>query len=510
MLAVAGVGCSSAPDAQALEEQRQQQRALNTRLLGECLGLFVDADNDSLQTDEMLRDYYADSTHTCLWVNDLMPTAESDSLLATLQREARRAGFPPAAFGLDTIAADIDSLHRVSTDSLCPRHIGQLARVEYLLSKAYLRFVKGQRHGFVDNPENLLNKNEYVHNASEQHIKPLPSSFADEAISHARDGQAIAYVLQSRPTSALYQRYEQQLPVATDTLTRRRLMANMERERWHHANRPSASDAKYVLVNAAAQQLWAVGPDTVLQMRVVCGARRSKTPLMRCTIGSVEVNPEWHIPPKLVRDEVSAHAGNAAYFERLHYVILNSKGDTVPPESVTREQMAANHFRVNQLRGPGNALGRLKFNISNPFSVYLHDTNQKGAFSRADRALSHGCVRVQKPYELACFVLGLNEVDHEATLDQLRVAIGMTPTTEKEQQFLADHADDPAAILNHAGRWRGVPGNVPVYIIYNTLYPSPVDDKMETWGDPYGFDALLLKAMTPYLQTPAPALPPSP
>ena len=490
VLVITSVSCTHSNDSVSPEERRQQQYALNTRMLSECLGQFAAQGSDSLLADKALNDFYRDTLVQRLWVPELAPTAEADSLVAVLSREARIAGFPATAFDLKQIRFDLDSVRRVSTDSLQPMHIEQLARIEYLLTKAYLRFVKGQRYGFVDNPDKLLL-------TSNQHIRQAPGGFLRKALDEAVAGRAVSFVVGSRPSSPLYKRLEELLAQAKDSASLRRIMANMERERWTNPNHPKDTTEKHVLVNVAAQQLWAVSADTVFQMRTVCGARASRTPLMRGDITLVVVNPLWRIPPKIVRDEISRHGGDASYFQRHRYFITNSQGDTLHPSTVSSDDLAACRYRVTQHRGPGNSLGRLKFHFANSFSVYLHDTNNPGAFGRADRCLSHGCVRVKRPFDLACFLLGLDAERDAQRLDRLRVAIGQEPLGDEERAWLAEHGEDQTLVLNRCPDL-GVRPAVPVYIIYYTIYPNPESDKLETWGDPYGFDRDLCRALRLY------------
>lgn len=494
---MAAAGCQPKNGTADLSKERQRQYVLNSQLFSKGLGRLVLDDHDSLSTDSLLRSYYADSTSTRLWVDRLAPTAGADSLLALLERKARRAGFSPSLMGLTQMRQQLDSLNRVDQDSLRPEHLEWLAQLEYGLTKNYLRFARGLRYGFVEHPEKVLNSTGMN---SLQHIATPPRAFGRKALGEASRGNAVAFLSEGGCEDTLYLKMEAQLASATDAAVRKRLIANMERCRWHHSNRPNA-DEKYVLVNVAAQQLWAVSADTVLQMRIVCGARGSRTPLMKGMLSTIVVNPYWYIPAKVVRDEIGPHGGDAAYFRRHHYFITDGNNDTIPPEKVTREQLQANRYRVTQHRGAGNALGRLKFNFHNPFSVYLHDTNTPGAFKRADRALSHGCVRVQRPFDLALFLLGLDPDDEDdaKTIDRMRVAIGMQPLTDEERQWLEEHGDDREAVLNRSGN-RYIRPHVPVYIIYYTLYPNPEDGRLQTWGDPYGYDTLLLKAMNHYVQ----------
>ena len=90
-----------------------------------------------------------------------------------------------------------------------------------------------------------------------------------------------------------------------------------------------------------------------------------------------------------------------------------------------------------QSSGRHNALGLIKFDFPNPESVYLHDTNNKGAFKRRVRALSHGCVRVQNPFDLAAVIYELNGYD-EKRLEELGIIVGNEPTTEDGEKYLEE------------------------------------------------------------------------
>ena len=90
---------------------------------------------------------------------------------------------------------------------------------------------------------------------------------------------------------------------------------------------------------------------------------------------------------------------------------------------------------MEQSSGKHNALGLIKFNFPNGESVYLHDTNNKGAFKRRNRALSHGCVRVEQPLELATLLFQMNDYDEE-DMEQVMIILGEEPVSEEGEEFL--------------------------------------------------------------------------
>ena len=301
------------------------------------------------------------------------------------------------------------------------------------------------------------------------------------------------YLWESKPASDVYQTLQQRLAQTTSKEERRKLAVNMERSRWQ-VTQP-APVGRTVIVNIAAQQLWAVGADSVLNMRICCGATATKTPLLISTISHIQVNPEWVIPHNIVKTDVARHGGDSAYFARNHYSIIDrSTGDTLNPVNVSGDALNSGRLRVSQRGGAGNSLGRIVFRFQNNFSVYLHDTNNRGAFQRERRTLSHGCVRVQDPFGLACFLLP--ELD-ERMLDRLRISMDLPPVTDDGREYLEEHADDPRPF--RLITYRDVSPHVPVYIIYYTAYPNPTTGAIDLWPDIYGYDTAITGAIKPFL-----------
>ena len=211
-------------------------------------------------------------------------------------------------------------------------------------------------------------------------------------------------------------------------------------------------------------------------------------------ISHVEVNPEWVIPLNILKNEVVHHAGDSAYFVRNHYHIVDrSSGDTLNPVQVSAAQLSSGRVRVAQRGGPGNSLGRIVFRFQNNFAVYLHDTNNHGAFKRDRRTLSHGCVRVADPFGLACFLMP--EMD-ERLRDRLRLSMDLAPVTDYGREYLSEHAEEPRPFRLIS--YREVSPCVPVYLVYYTD-PNPASGTIEQWPDLYGYDAAIRRAAGYYL-----------
>jgi len=229
----------------------------------------------------------------------------------------------------------------------------------------------------------------------------------------------------------------------------RQIAANMERWRWL----PRPLPAMRVTVNAASATLSvAEGDGTQLELRTIVGTREHPTPVLGATISSLLLNPPWEIPSSIATNEIWPRQWNdAGYFER---------------EGI----LAADSGQLRQSPGPRNALGRIKFEMPNGLDIYLHDTPTRYLFERSSRFFSHGCIRVEKPEQLALY---LRTQDPEWTATAIRRAIATGRTIRLS-----------------------VKPEVPVYVLYFT---SLVDERgtVMFYDDIYDRDPPLTAALFP-------------
>jgi murein L,D-transpeptidase YcbB/YkuD len=225
---------------------------------------------------------------------------------------------------------------------------------------------------------------------------------------------------------------------ADETARRDHIRASMERWRWM----PRALGDDYVWVNVPTYTLALMHGTTVAARHVVVvGAPKTPTPMLSATIGSVIVNPWWTLPPKVLAEGQGKRYAAARGFV---YATIGGKA------------------YVRQKPGPDNALGRMKIDMPNPYAIYLHDTPAKWAFGKPERALSHGCIRVQ----------GIATLAGDLTAPDT-VADAMTNLTTHTLQ---------------------TPKRVPVYIVYFTAAPD-AGGKVVLYGDPYDRDPELVAAL---------------
>lgn len=188
----------------------------------------------------------------------------------------------------------------------------------------------------------------------------------------------------------------------------RTLEINLERRRW--VDRTLGD--RHIFVNIPDFRLFAVdGHHTDLMMNVVVGLSREwQTPSLSSEITHLIVNPQWHVPTNIIKKELLAKIQNNPNYiakERMKAYHVTESGTELiaDPASFNWSDASPGALRLVQKEGAGNALGRLKFMFPNPFDIYLHDTPQQKFFARWMRALSHGCIRVEKPLDLAEFVM---------------------------------------------------------------------------------------------------------
>ncbi|MGE0826647.1 MAG: murein L,D-transpeptidase [Candidatus Binatia bacterium] len=188
----------------------------------------------------------------------------------------------------------------------------------------------------------------------------------------------------------------------------RQLILNLERWRWF----PRDLEQCAVIVNIAGFTLDVVEEGSeVLNMRIIVGKPYSRTPVFRSAINAVELNPAWHVPYSIATKELlPLIRRDPSYLTKHNMTVLQGSGantQRVAPGAINWWALSRRYFpyRLRQEPGPQNALGRLKFHLPNPFSVYLHDTPTQALFAQSVRAFSHGCIRIEKPVELAAYAL---------------------------------------------------------------------------------------------------------
>lgn len=472
---------------QALFDGKVPVSVFNDSLIVSHLNQLAATETSKLEADQRTADHYKDSLKSLLWIDYLGVNSRADSLLAYLQ-QVEEMGLKKSAFFVDSIRQDMERLRTLKADSAVTDMNQVVARLEYHLTKACLRYVYGQRYGFVNPTKAFKNTGIFSLN-----IEAPAQDYAQQVMHQIQRDSLAEYLREIQPRSSYYMQLKDLLAKASTDAERQRIICNMERSRWRLKN-PIPETGKRVIVNIPAFHLYAYGKDTVLDMRVVCGAVKTKTPILDSKIEWMELNPKWVIPMSIIKKDVARRAGDSAYFARNRYDIFDrSTNKQMAIGEVSRDMLLSGKYRVAQKSGSANSLGRIVFRFKNPYSVYLHYTSNPSAFQRSVRAISHGCVRVSKPFELAEFLL--NNPD-EWLLDRIRISMSLYPKTAKGRNFWKTHTDEESRKLINS---QTVSPNVPLYILYYTIW---TDEKgtLQTYSDIYGYDKVLWNNLQPYLK----------
>lgn len=283
---------------------------------------------------------------------------------------------------------------------------------------------------------------------------------------------------------------------------------NLERMRW-----TTYSDSqRYILVNIPDFHVYGIENGEVkTKIKVCVGQKRERyyeerkklykktnnwhhrpknfeTPQVYSRIDMIITNPPWVVPTSIAKNETYYEImKDSTYLKRLGFKVFKGN-EQIDHSTVNWNEYSPNNLPFNFVQDPGgaNALGRLKFMFNNKYAIYLHDTPTRPPFATLPRAVSHGCVRVEKPLQLAEFILN---GDEKLQIDDIKVEIGVKPE-DKEllDKYYANSRKKAATKMNYLS------SPIPVFVDYLTAW---VDQKGELQFRPdvYEKDHILLKAL---------------
>lgn len=240
---------------------------------------------------------------------------------------------------------------------------------------------------------------------------------------------------------------------------------------------PEKMPEQYIWVNIPGYYLWVIKNDTiVLESKVIVGKPETRTPLLTSQISDMITYPTWTVPNSIIVNQYLPRLKtNPNYISKIGLKLLNSKGEVIDPNTVNWSKYSRGiPYKVMQGSGDNNSLGVIKFNFSNPYSVYLHDTNQRYLFKNKSRDLSHGCVRVQEWDKLA-FYIANNDSLMSAAKDSLKY------TSDSIKNWISRKERRRVVVKNQ----------VKLFIRYFTC--DGKDGHIRFYDDIYGEDRQLIK-----------------
>ena len=425
-----------------------KKKAFAQRLCGAQSAAACTARADVVWAD--VRAFYQQRAGEPVWVNGRKPGKAATVALAAFTRTAEH-GLDAERYGASSLKSESVRLGDLSSASEAAAE--ELATFETHLTAALLalgRDVAIGRPGPA--PAGVGDR------------KRTPPDLPARLASVIDEGDFTAWPDDVRPTHPQYAALQKALAAASAVPESARTLAmNLERWRWM----PEDLGARYVLVNVPSFHLWVFeGQRPVIDSKVIVGKIGDETPLFSAPMTNVIFSPYWNIPESIAEGEtVPSIVKNPAYLAKNNIEVLRRSGGTVErvdPSSVDWSNASeTSEISLRQRPGPGNALGNVKFLLPNRNSVYLHDTPTHNLFNKDGRALSHGCVRVHEPVELAQYVLA----------DEPK-------WTEEAIRKAMNSGDEQSVKLKAA---------LPVHIVYFTAWAAP-DGSVEFLKDVYGRD----------------------
>ncbi|MBX3040331.1 MAG: L,D-transpeptidase family protein [Bdellovibrionaceae bacterium] len=251
---------------------------------------------------------------------------------------------------------------------------------------------------------------------------------------------------------------------------------SMEKLRWL----PNRLESRHVFTNLAFQRFRLMeNGQPVLQMRTINGQPHRRTPTMRDRITTVEFNPTWTVPYSIaLKDKLPLIQQDINYLYRARLTVFDS--NTWQPmdpylidwRNVTEKNM---NFYLQQDAGPQNALGLFKFHLTNPWAIYYHDTSDPHLFQESNRELSSGCIRLERPMELAKYLLASDP--KWSSESQIRAVLAKSQSSSFTSQIKVS-----------------VKQPIPIYTLYLTAEVTP-EGGLGFTADGYGQDARLLRML---------------
>lgn len=469
----------------------------------------LDSLKGNFSNPNTLKAYYLGHNNEPILVTSFFSSGGLDTLAAYISRSGQH-GFNPEVFRYKKLKMLLDELSANEFKTIAEVY-PVIADLELNAAESLIKYNNFIYYGSL-NPRKLLSR----------YYIPVkrPDSVSMSAVLATKD--LVKLLMDIQPASDQYKALQQAMLKEEekdgDEPALRTLLVNMERLRW---KLPDLGE-EHVEVNIPDFTLtWFSGQDTLSHMKVCVGGAREKdyaekikrylksgnlddkpknheTPILYSKLNSIQVNPIWNIPVSIARSEIYWQALRDPYYLSNNNIRVYYKGklvgdpDTIQWNRYPREKLP---FEFKQGSGEGNALGKFKFIFNNGSSIYLHDTNNKSGFARSNRAISHGCVRVEKPLEFAEML-----VKDKYQYDQLRMEVNLPPidTTKMEvyRKKLAKKADT-LNIFQLKPKWFGTKKPVPLIINYMTAWSQ--NGTVQFRPDVYRLDETLYAAMKKFM-----------
>jgi murein L,D-transpeptidase YcbB/YkuD len=360
---------------------------------------------ESLSSPLTLNALYDKHKHKPLWFKGENETKLADSMIVMI-RAAKLYGLKSTEYHLHEIEAALDSTQT-------PDKRQRIETIDVLLTDAFVKMAHHLKHGkYLSNSDSVLRASvDTIAMAKLESV--LQGSALKKTLQSLEPGYWMYKQLRSRLVDIYtYRNTPKALGDTTvhpyDSITEMNIATlEINLDRWRYE---SSLNDRYILVNIPSYLLDVVEKkEPVMELRVVVGSIETPTPVLDGIIKSFTLFPFWTVPRKIAVEEILPHVKqDSSYLKSHRYQVLDMAGNVINPELIGDWSTYNKNnfpFMLRQKEGYDNALGMIKFTFKNPYNVYLHDTNARRAFKRSKRALSHGCVRVDRALDLAHYMV---------------------------------------------------------------------------------------------------------
>lgn len=388
------------------------------------------------KSQTLVQKFYSKTHQKIYWFSSAVKIKNAKDWLDLIER-GNNVGIVPNILLINELRMDLD-------EYILPIDSVSVLKSDWLISAMVLNYIKTLQEGnihFRYDEINVSRDSDYVKQLLS--IKRNISKSASKFDCSDRDYLILKNYLRDSLTS-------------TDTLKQKSVMTAMNYCRYLSLNRQK----EYILINIPEMEANYYRNDILkINMRIVVGKKLKQTPIIASYMTSITTFPNWSVPESIAEEEILPKAlKDSVYLKRNNIIVLNNRGDTIDYADLNWKEYKKNDFPYNfsQSSGAENAMGVLKFNFKNPFSIYLHGTSFQGVFDEAYRFRSHGCIRLEKPLELAKAIL-------RGKIDLVELRNGKSNTKSK--------------IIK-------TPHKIPVFIIYVPL--KVMNGKLSFLADTYG------------------------
>jgi L,D-transpeptidase YcbB len=414
------------------------------------------ADFTELRNNDLVCQFYHSQNFNVVWLRNNQLTTDADSLLNFIDYTRLFALLPRNYYKSE--------LQELKT--FTPYEKDKQQRIELLLTDAFFSLAHDLNYGLL--PQNQISQI----NSDSVQLKLLNDALKKHTI--------ISSLKSQQPKNKDYasmQVYLEKVISEADSLTQQTLFNGIEDDtaaltreirtielNMHRWRRDRDLEGRYLLVNIPEYYLRVYDDDSlILESKIIVGTEKDRTPKLSGIIKSFTLYPHWRVPRKIAINELLPQIiRDSSYLSKHQFEVLDVSGRIIDPNAIDFSLYHQGNFPfvLRQKVGLANSMGVIKFTFQNPYSIYLHDTNARSLFSHEKRALSHGCIRLEKALELARYLLADDDLVTPEDLDQY---------LELERQITIR-----------------VRASLPVHVRYYTC--SVKDGEVKFFDDVYGVD----------------------